>query len=303
MSTVSDGLYQYGGQPVGGRRGIWGKTYFVDGDNGGDGKTGKKPSAAFATIGQALSSASIDDVIYIRSRGPATDQTDPANYSENLTVANADAGIALIGTSPSLNPFYTQIKGSSTGPVLTINAPDVLVENLCFNRGSSTTGIIRLQGDNNSSEMAWGVTILNCHIRNANSQANAGIVGEAGSYNTIQDVLFVACHTGIILTSGSTYPLRANQISGCKFVESSGAAVGGSHIIISGVSYDSLITNCHFQGKPTNAHVILAGDGILSNSYFGDDDITPSSGGADVDVAAGWFVSGCYDNSGALLTT
>jgi len=80
MSTAPDGLFQYGGVPVGGGRyeGMWGgKVYFVDYDSGNDAHDGRAPNRAFKYLDTALSAATAWDVIYVRPRTPDTTGGDP----------------------------------------------------------------------------------------------------------------------------------------------------------------------------------------------------------------------------------
>lgn len=283
---------------------IWGDVWFVDGTNGNDSYNGKDPTSAFASVSQAVSKAAAQDTIYVRQLAPASDATDPKNYSDNVTIPYAKHALRIIGTGPNrLNPTYTQIKGATTGNVLKVRAPSCSIENISFNRGSASTGVVYISGDDNSSDTAWGCLFANCHIRNANSQGNAGLYGYAGSYNVIYNCTFVACHTGIYWTSGATYPCRGNRIENCQFVSSNGSAVGGSHIKLEEEHSDTVITGCHFDLKPTNAHVILKGTGTMTNCFFGDNNIAVSSGGSDIDAPTTFRVAGCYDDSGALIST
>jgi hypothetical protein len=66
MTTVSDGLYQYGGVPVESTVNVFGNTWFVDCTNGHDENTGKSPSLnyAFKTIAKAIErGAAYDNII------------------------------------------------------------------------------------------------------------------------------------------------------------------------------------------------------------------------------------------------
>lgn len=306
LTKFPRGVSSYGIPLTGaGPSNIWGNTWFVDGTNGNANNNGKDPTSAFALVSQAVSAASAQDTIYVRQRAPNADATDPDPYDDNVTVPYAKYALRIVGTGPNhVNPEYVQIKAAAAGNVVSINAPSVVLENLCFNRGSATTGVVALNGDNDSTTTAWGCLIANCHIRNATSAANAGIVGTAGSYNTIYGCTFVACFTGINLASGATYPLRAARIENCVFLSSNGVAVGGNHIRLFGTVYEAIVTGCHFDQVPTGAFVVLNGEGIISNSYFGTTtDITPSPGGAAIDAAATFFVVGCYDDTGAIIAT
>lgn len=71
MTTVADGLYQYGGMPVQTNlltskifsTPVKGRVWFVDPSYGGNGN-GKSPSQAFATMAQAFSAVASGDIIY-----------------------------------------------------------------------------------------------------------------------------------------------------------------------------------------------------------------------------------------------
>lgn len=76
MTTFADGLYQYGGQPVGNGLPVpfTGKAWFVNPATGSDGNTGKTPTKAFATLYQALAkcTAGNNDVVYLIANGSST---------------------------------------------------------------------------------------------------------------------------------------------------------------------------------------------------------------------------------------
>ena len=60
MTTVSDGLYQYGGQPVGSQPDGSGTTYFVDNNSGLDTYDGKSWAHAFKTLSRAVTVSNVD---------------------------------------------------------------------------------------------------------------------------------------------------------------------------------------------------------------------------------------------------
>ena len=83
MSTFPDGVFQYGGQPVGGGRyeAMWGsKVYFVDYDYGTEGAGGLKPSDPCKYLQDVIDKANPWDVIYVRPRDPAYADGGGANY-------------------------------------------------------------------------------------------------------------------------------------------------------------------------------------------------------------------------------
>jgi len=286
--------------------GMWGDVLFVDGDNGSDGNAGDDPTTAKSTIGGAISAASAQDVIYVRGRGPGTDATDPQRYAENnITIPYAKYGLAVIGTTANaVNPFYCQIRGSAAGSIMTVRAPNCAIENLAFNKGSATTGLIRLEGDNGTSTTAWGTVIANCHFRNASSIANSGIVFNAGSYNSIMNCEFEACQSGIFIQSGSNYPVRSPKIYNCAFRGDNDSTVAGPNISGDGVIYEIDIKNCTFGIKPTGTFISFSAatmTGLISDCMFSHTAITVSDGGTDIDCHDNVKVAGCQDETGDTI--
>lgn len=76
MTTVSDGLYQYGGMPVSAGLPVpfTGQAWFVDPVNGLDGNSGKSPSQALQTLYKAheVATSGQNDVIYLLGNGAAS---------------------------------------------------------------------------------------------------------------------------------------------------------------------------------------------------------------------------------------
>ena len=76
MTTFADGVYQFGGAPVGTLPffGKQSKTFFVDPANGADGNDGTAPNRAFATLYQAHAkmTAGHNDVCYLLGDGSTT---------------------------------------------------------------------------------------------------------------------------------------------------------------------------------------------------------------------------------------
>ena len=109
-----------------------GSTYFVDGTNGSDTNDGLSWERSFATIGEALTTASAGDKIYIAS----------GSYDESVTVATAN--LTLIGSG---NRGSVAIAPTASNPTaLTINADDVTIYNIGC-EGDGTGGGIHLEGD------------------------------------------------------------------------------------------------------------------------------------------------------------
>ncbi|MCK4824838.1 hypothetical protein KA005_54305, partial [bacterium] len=203
------------------------------------------------------------------------------------------------------NPFYTQIKANAAGWGVEIRAVSTLIENLDFNKGSATTGIIHFSGDNGTTHMGWGSLVSNCHIRNASSGANAGVTMYGGSYNTIYDTIFEACHTGVRIQSGGTFPIRSLKIQKCSFKGSNASAVGGDNIADIGAScivYELEIDDCRFEREPTGTFITLTTNtyGLISKCHFGHAGITVSS---EIVIPATVFLAECYDDEDVMIKT
>ncbi len=99
MTTVADGLFQYGGMPVtpGVPVPFTGNTYWVDPLNGADGNTGRKPTNAFATLyaAHAACTSGNNDVVYLIGNGASSG-------SARLSLANAQV-IDSTATAGTLN--------------------------------------------------------------------------------------------------------------------------------------------------------------------------------------------------------
>lgn len=289
----------------------WNNVWYVDGDNGNTAYSGRGPADAKALISQAITAAAAaQDIIYVRPRLPVqTDMTDPTPYEENLTIPVAKWGMSIIGAGNNpRNPFYTQVKANAAGFGVKIQAVSTLIENLDFNRGSATTGMIYFSGDNNTTDMGWGSLISHCHLRNANSAANAAVMMYGGSYNTLYDIDFEACHTGVVVQSGGTYPIRSLRLEDLRFKGANEAAVGGCNIKDVGVScivYELEVLHCTFERLPTGKYVNLTANtyGVMADCYFGDNGVVWATSGQDVNVPTTFFISGCYDDTGALITS
>lgn len=187
MSTVSDGLFQYGGVPV--AVNYTGTAYFVHSGTGSSGYTGKKKDRPLATIDQAINkcTASKGDVIYVME-----------GHAETITAAagiDADViGISIIGLGQGrLRPTISFT--TAAGADVDIDAAQVTIENIVFN----FTGVASLTApiDVNAADF----TMRNCELimSDATNQAVRGIVGA-----TAADRMKLINNTIWSTTAGST---------------------------------------------------------------------------------------------------
>ena len=310
MTTAPDMLSHYGGVPVASSAytNPWTTAYFVDGTNGTAGAGGLSPGDATATINQAVTLAGPGDVIYVRQLLPqVADLTEPTQYTDNIVIPVTKYGLSIIGTGNNPHqPFYCSVKPGSAGYGIQVLGSSFLLENMAVNRGSATTGVIYLGGDNSTSLNAWGTLISNCHIRRGNSAANAGIKTYAGSYQTIYHCYFTACDTGISANSGGSFPIRSFCIDGCTFQAENADNPDQRDIYVGGVVYQLEIKNCNFHAVPALDYINAVAAttyGVVQNCYFGSLDATCSPTGSEINVAATVFVSGCFDDGSIIATT
>ena len=315
MSTFNDMVYQFGGSPVssgGNFAGWWDTTvWFVDGDNGNNANSGKKPTAAFSTITKAITEAAAGDTIYVRNRIPQSDASDPTLYAENLTIPFAKSRMSIIGTSPSAGNPYFGPKIKLTGAVwaVDVEAANTNLENLNVHKTGTNSGGIRLNGVSGYATLAGscGSTVSNCMLRYAGTTTAAGI-SIVGGYSTItSNCVFMSCSTGWAITS-TVLPSRGHEIRNSRFLGNNGAAVAGPYIYMQGAANEVVIANCHF-GQDTSqdpgAYVYCTGvvDGAMTNCYLGRaGDCVVAATGADVQEGDGAFaVVGCWDRGSQAI--
>ena len=298
-SSFSGPVYS-GGVPLLPNRFGWKKaatSWFVDGNYGSDGNSGKEADQAFLTIGYAISRASEFDVIYVLDKGHDA-ATDPDPYTEattNLSVAFAKSNLSIVGVPNNIHQTYQiQIKpvSASTSPALTILAPFVAVENLCFNkRGDGVGSCVYLYDEGDSTSQAQGSSIYNCHLRNADlgsaaHTTNGGIKINGGWYYTIKDCYFIDCRNGIVMGTSGASTLKGIQILNCNFAASAVANVDVDILLVPGSvgSVGHIIDRCVFShevpafaGAGTLTAYIydtISTQNLVSNCFFGTDDAT-----------------------------
>lgn len=210
MTTVADGLYQYGGVPVGmadmamfatknPAGDMWAKQSvlrFVDGTNGSDSYTGFTPLKAKATIQSALDSLpdGFGGVVYVYPKALAALSADPTPYAENITISSAKPGTSIIGvgTGRTQGGLPQIKKGSGTAAQLTINAPGCTIRNLSFNGASARVGIDAIEDAAGTTATCFGLTIINCQFKNCKGSAGAS-TGGAINIDSAWNVAVVDC--------------------------------------------------------------------------------------------------------------
>ena len=305
MTTFADGLYQYGGDPVGARfTNPWGTHYFVDGDNGSESYDGRSPKRSFAKPEQAISAAVAGDVIYVRPREASADGSDVTFYNtQNMIVPVAKDFLSIIGVVPGdkarqlYGPF---VRMAEAGYTLDVYGAAVYVQNMIMHIGGSATGTMILRGEAGYAAKAGscGATIENCTF------SYGGMLIEGGG-----DVLIKNCtirNATPMTFDASATPARRHEIRGCKFMADNGGGSDENYIRILGTSTEFFIRDCYFdQPTDTDEYIHTSGvvDGMIANCFFADDDMTwGTAAGDEIRIETGSMdVVGCYDSTNALV--
>jgi hypothetical protein len=279
MTTVGDGLFQYGGEPVGGVRftNPWSRHWFVDGTDGNDNNEGFAPESAKATIDAAIQAAGRGDVIYVRPKA-YTVGTGFARYTETGTVDLTQSDLHIIGVSNSPNPEYgVRWAKTSSGYNIDCSGPALHVENIgFFSEGATGTALLRNNGATDTQRGTDGTTFVNCVVKGGRI-----ITADGGDGTTFENCLFhgSAGVTGGITATGSANPGRRLRIRDCAFLEGNGAAVATEYINIAGVYSEVQIHGCRFGLIPTSAKYILvtSSTGMISHCWFAKADLDLTS--------------------------
>lgn len=258
MTTFSDGVFQYGGMPVGGLFSP-GKALFVRPSSGGDGQSGRKPTEAIKTLakGLALATANAGDVVYMIAEGNASAST--TDYQSTALDWNKD-GTHLIGVnSGNAIAQRSRIAQTSTATnvdnLFTVSANNCRVENIHVFHGvddATSKGAVLVSGDRNH--------FVNCHF--------AGIghatMDTADNYTlqvTGDENLFERCVIGLdtiargtaanyemVLAGGAT----RNIFRDCIFVT---YAEANTHLFLkiaaNGIDRFTMFERCTFINMPT----------------------------------------------------
>ncbi len=292
MSTFGDGLYQYGGVPVGVMptmdmfAGSKGEIYFVDGTNGSDGNNGKSPSQATKTIQHAVDLASgTGAVVYVFPKTPGI--WDPVGYEETVIVPYTKTMMSIIGvrTSSTYGAMPHMAIGAGSTAMITLRAPGSRVSGLSFLGTSSTGGGILLD-DDGSTKSAYGATIDHCYfydcLGSAAAATGGGIMWSAngGAWQVnIEDNEFMQCRAGIVLKGTAQARPTGVNILRNKFASwvntdtdidiDLGNGSGAQGVIIDGNTFATVGVPAYAGAGATARYMDLTGcEGIVSNNTF-----------------------------------
>ena len=199
MTTFGDGVYQYGGIPVGGGMlpitGFGGKAFFVHGSSGLDGNNGLSPKAPLKTLTQAyaLCTDGAGDTVYILNDGSSTASV----RDVALTWAKDNCHIVGLG-APAINqrariapPIASTVDVAAYTPYLTLSASGCIISNVSWFQGQSA----------NAASVGMKVTGSRNYISNVSiiTGASALTAAQAATYQlqvTGSENVFEKCYIG-----------------------------------------------------------------------------------------------------------
>jgi len=200
MSVFPDGLYQYGGVPVGGGMlpvmGGDSKVFFVDPANGSDSNSGLKPSKALDTIAAAYAkcTANMGDTVYLLGNG---NTSGTAREAVPLTWGKDNTHLVGLGApcKMSQRTRITPVSGvaATNNPMFLLSADACVISNVAIQHWGAGNGIVA-EGMEVTGQRNY---IHNCHI-----------VGM-----TQTDVGDEATACDLLLSSGA----NENTFKGCTF--------------------------------------------------------------------------------------
>jgi hypothetical protein len=317
MTTFGDQVFQYGGSPVaslGPSPRKDGQAWFVDGDHGLDGNSGRSPNNPFKTIGHAIEDnpdLKVGDVVYVFPRTIPSTDSDPVSYDETIVIDTA--GVSLIGLGNGrVQGGLPQMKiGAGSTVMIDIKASGVLIQGIGINGYGSTGGGIMITDD--GTDQVIGTTIIGCHLKNcARHATNGGLGGainwsaEGGGWQVlIKDNTFYKNLADIaLLGTNQTVPqdvvIQDNVFSGPAANVDVNIITGGSGI--NGLTIDNNVFPCFPAiGSGSNAVlVVLTGSvGIISSNVFACTGKTMGAAGDGAKVPTTMLMVDNYQEDGA----
>jgi len=308
MSTFPDGVYQYGGMPVGGKvfDGMWGgQVYFVDYDNGTERAGGLKITDPLNDIQAAIDLAGTDATIYVRPRVFSSEdpQQITPRTAENFHIDAAKTNMSLIGTGKGLShaAAHKAWIGGYSGlvtPVLTVYAPGCVIENFRAQPPSSATyGIFYTVNDDTYD--GGNTTFISNDFHDANS--TGGINCDSTWQMSIIGNRFVNCDIGILIRSFYSVP-QIWEISHNYFTVTTGEVLADVYAT-GGLKRLVAYRNIHAAEQPTggdpNKYYAFAAtsSGMIAGDYFGAYDLAA----ANLCTLNGVNIAGCYSIQGLVV--
>jgi len=320
MTTFADGLFQYGGMPVGPGGvppflGRYSKTFFVDPVNGADGNPGTSPQQALATLyrAHALMTSGNNDVCYLIGNGGTSGSARLSTANAQSVDSSATSGTLnwtksachLIGiTAPSVNGrariapptgTYTQATFGS-GNFIVVSGQGCYFSNFSVFNGFSTGG---------TNQIAWTDSGgRNCYnnvgffgMGDATSAASTGSHSLVLS-GTTGESQFFGCQIGndfsVARSSGVSELYMSGGIPRVKFIDCEISTWAGA-------------AGCFWLAIPASGidRYVLFRRCIFTNPTLGGPGATAMTVGMSIDASPGGVVmmSDCMSQGATKFTT
>lgn len=232
MTTVADGLYQYGGVPVGTSlttsklfsTKVKGRAWFVDANSGVNGD-GKSPSTAFSTMQRAFNAVGNGDIIYFV--GKVQEQLVTPVQVFDVTVVGAGnrprhADATPTGGNYMASQWSAPSSGTAAQATVRVLQQGWRFVNILFaaiDTNAAMIEIVRNADSGNSERDASHAEILGCRF----SGAGIGVRLTATSFTEnpfnvlIAGNKFNACTYGILATAAqpNSCQVKDNVFQGC----------------------------------------------------------------------------------------
>jgi hypothetical protein len=278
MTTFGDGVFQYGGTPVGAALDMpWAKHWFVDAKRGSNSNSGKSPTKPLLTMEAAFNKIASGDVIHVRGkvREQLTTPTGvfdvtiygganlPRHADDHTESGRKRGSSAATWTAPA--------SGSVAGALLNINQQGWRVEGVCFQISGSATRCIELikTDDSGDDERDGGhFKLVGCKLQNDVATplliglALRGGQGFVGLYNN----LFMGFAEGVGVTGATGGQQGWHEYIGNRFDHcGEGVDVALYHSLVKGNTFH---TNCTIGLELASG----AANVITENVFMGDYD-------------------------------
>lgn len=302
MTTFGDGVYQYGGMPVGSGSlpvtGLTasgnGKAFFIHGSLGNDGNSGSaKAPLKTLTGAYALMTDGAGDVAYILNDGGTGASV------RDVAVAWAKDNCHIVGLgAPAINqrcriapPTTSAVDVDAYTPYLTLSASGCIIQNVSWSQGQSedakpSVGIL-VSGSRNYIN---NVSVLNAQHANQGDEAATTNVTVTGSENVF-DRCYIgsdtaaksAANTNVLFGAGGAEEATRNIFRDCVFTMFADAAT--PYFISAPTAFDTqrwnLFDGCSFinTGTSTIAAAVNWADTtgklfLKDCAFFGMTDVT-----------------------------
>lgn len=281
----------------------WQNVWYVDGDNGNDGYSGRGPADSKLTIQGAIDAAAAQDVVYVRTKETDGDASDIGFYKpEQMIIPFAKHNLSVIGVHHGSDHLHGPFMWfDDAGYALDVYASAFHLENMTIH-AEGATGAINLRGLSGytASAGACGSTIEHCCIGYGKS------VITGGGNSVFFDVQFRNCCPSLYYDASATPARKHRVLGGCEFWANNGAAIATAYVRILGSQSEFFLRDSYFD-QPTgqDEYIYSTGvvDGLIANCFFSDDEITwGADAGDEIRIVSGTLsVAGCYDNTGLII--